>query len=634
MPVPFKSLIAGIVSVAVTGLLTAAPAIALTDATVDTGTATMSAGRRDRSGVVQLADQTAASDDAMPENPEAKLPSQVSEAIGDDATVVAQRLAVSVDGEIKDIETGASVTDPSLVGTVDTPADPLTKTDGQSFIPVEAAAVKDAVAANGGDVNAKPQDTEMPDAQAQEERSQDAVDESVGGSGQAGSPLDGDSAGEGVAGALDHAAVSGSASQSAYRESANPIVRVVALQNKNGAYWGTYNGTPAFFQGNGHLFAQQARGVIDVSEHNGDIDWKLVKDSGVEGAIIRLGYGVDNVDKKARRNINECRRLGIPFGIYWYSYAYDASYAAEEGDSLSGTMRDLGVSNGDLAYPAYYDLERWTWAGHKPPTSPNVYEGIVNNWYSRMKANGYTNLSVYSYTDYLNGPLDSASIHVKVSWIAQYNDRMTFENLSSNFRGWQYSSQGSVKGIPGRVDLNAFGYGEYEATIQMTWVVREEDVAIGAAVGYFSDNLEYKWQSYDLSAKKWKKITDWNGSNWASWRDNKGDYWLHLEVHDSLTKALVGSSTIAFAYHPGTTRNTGTYSGWEGNRVLLGESSNNPHARYEMKIYDVSRKRWVKGFKGQWAYWAPQKGIYWTHYEVYTSDNRLADTKTYAFGVS
>lgn len=67
---------------------------------------------------------------------------------------------------------------------------------------------------------------------------------------------------------------------------------------------------------------QQAKGVIDVSGWQGDIDWAKAKADGVEGAIIRLGYGEgNNADKKAQRNISECKRLGIPFGIYWYSYA-------------------------------------------------------------------------------------------------------------------------------------------------------------------------------------------------------------------------------------------------------------------------------------------------------------------------
>ena len=122
--------------------------------------------------------------------------------------------------------------------------------------------------------------------------------------------------------------------------------------------------------------------MIDVSSWQGDIDWAKAKADGVEGAIIRLGFGWGNdADAKAQRNINECKRLGIPFGIYWYSYAEDASGSRQEGNDVVSKLRQFGVSPNDLKYPVYYDLESWTWTGHTPPTNPNVYNGIVNAWY-------------------------------------------------------------------------------------------------------------------------------------------------------------------------------------------------------------------------------------------------------------
>ena len=82
----------------------------------------------------------------------------------------------------------------------------------------------------------------------------------------------------------------------------------------------------------------------------------------MEGAIIRLGFGWGNdADTKAQRNINECKRLGIPFGIYWYSYAYDANCARAEGNDVAAKLRQMGVSPNNLKYPVYYDLEKWTW---------------------------------------------------------------------------------------------------------------------------------------------------------------------------------------------------------------------------------------------------------------------------------
>ena len=368
------------------------PAQALTDSAVDTF------GRNASFGTI-FVDQLAADTDAMPDNPTVELPDEVSEDLPNDALVVSPDLVVSEKGEVKSLETGETVTAEELVGTPDTQPDPLAKTNGESFIPVEVGEVKEAVRDAG--------------------QSSGEVEKT-----------DGETA----------------------------TVRPAALGgNEYGAYWGTFNNTPAFFEADGTLFAQQAKGVIDVSEWQGEIDWEAAKNAGVEGAIIRISYGWNNgFDKYALRNISECKRLGIPFGIYSYSYSYDKATAAAEGADIVNLLRQAGVSPGDLGYPVFYDLERWTWTGYTPPTDPAVYDEIVNAWYGQLQAAGYNNLSVYSYTSYLYGPLNSDNIHRKTRWVASYGQRTGFTYTSNN-RGWQYTSGGTVAGITGRVDLNAFG---------------------------------------------------------------------------------------------------------------------------------------------------------------------------------
>lgn len=260
---------------------------------------------------VTVADEMAA--DAMPDNPNAELPDKVPAEISDDATVVSEQYAATPEGELKDIETGETVTDPKIVGTESKQPDPLAKTDGESFIPVSAADVKEKVAANGGDVNAVSSKTRAD----------------------------------------------------------NASVKLAALQNNEyGAHWGTYNGTQAFFDARNNLFAQQAKVVIDVSAWQNTIDWQAVKNAGVEGAdVVNL-------------------------------------------------LRQAGVNPGDLSYPVFYDLENWTYTGHRSPTSPSVYDGIVNSWYGKLQAAVYSNLSVYSYTSYLNSALNSGNIHGKTRWVA------------------------------------------------------------------------------------------------------------------------------------------------------------------------------------------------------------------------
>lgn len=555
-------------AVALTASVAVAPAYALQDIAIEDAVAQSGSVTADNGVVMQSDDQSddqtgdQQSQDSMPDNPNAKLPDNVSDEISDDATVVSEDLAVTPEGEVKNIETGEIVTDPTLVGTKDQQPDPLAKTNGESFIPVSAEDVKNAVA----------------DANVQLSKFE---------------------------------------------------------SNEYGAHWGTYNNTKAFFDYQNNLFVQQAKGVIDVSGWQGDIDWAKAKADGVEGAIIRLGYGEgNNADKKAQRNISECKRLGIPFGIYWYSYADTPALAKEEGADVVAKLKQFGVNPSDLAYPVYYDLEKWTWEGHQPPTDPNVYNNIVNNWYSALQSAGYKNLGVYSYTSYLQGPLKHADIYAKTTWVAQYGARMGFDSFPTNSRGWQYTSSGKVDGISGNVDMNAFGNKEYESLINLLWVVRDEDIAVGASVNAPYTDLEYKWQSYNVNTGKWKTIANWNSANWAGWSDDVGTYWLHLEVRDAASKTSVGEKTIAFAYVPGSKRINATYAGWQSKDVLLGVSSDNAQGRYKIKIYDVNKQQWVAGFNGQWAVWEkPSKGIYWTHFELYTSNGKLVETKTYAFGV-
>ena len=69
---------------------------------------------------------------------------------------------------------------------------------------------------------------------------------------------------------------------------------------------------------------------IDVSRWQGTIDWEKVKADGVEFAMLRAGYGQGNIDAQFERNAGECTRLGIPFGVYWFSYAYTPAMARRE----------------------------------------------------------------------------------------------------------------------------------------------------------------------------------------------------------------------------------------------------------------------------------------------------------------
>jgi len=502
---------ASVAAMAMLGAVCVTPASALADVNADARSQARSATSATRpvANGVTVADETAA--DAMPDNPDAELPDKVSAEISDDATVVSEQYAATPEGELKDIETGETVTDPKIVGTESKQPDPLAKTDGESFIPVSAADVKEKVAANGGDVNAVSSKT----------------------------------------------------------RAANASVKLAALQNNEyGAHWGTYNGTQAFFDARNNLFAQQAKGVIDVSAWQNTIDWQAVKNAGVEGAIIRLSYGWGNgFDVQAKRNISECKRLGIPFGVYVFSYAESAADGASEGADVVNLLRQAGVNPGDLSYPVFYDLENWTYTGHKSPTSPSVYDGMVNSWYGKLQAAGYNNLSVYSYTSYLNSALNSSNIHGKTRWVAQYGSTMQYTAFPTNDRGWQYTSSGQISGITGNVDLNAFGY--------RTPTTRYREVLIDG-----------KW--YYIDATTGKKVTGWQ------WLSSSGGKWVYYDPTDG--HMLYGEQKIAGKWYYLNPVSGARMTGW----VVLPDSRNVYYSPY--MVYGEQK------INGAWYYLDPVTG--------------------------
>ena len=183
---------------------------------------------------------------------------------------------------------------------------------------------------------------------------------------------------------------------------------------------------------------------IDVSEHNGKIDWEKVKNDGIDFAIIRCGYGQDiesQDDDYWEYNVSECERLGIPYGVYLYSYADTLAKAASEAQHVLRLLKGHSPS-----YPVYYDLED----ALTYKLSNNMKTQVAKTFCNEISANGYK-AGIYSsldwWTHYLTDPVfDSWS-----RWVAQWNDTCTYEG---EYDVWQCSSQGRVEGISTDVDLN------------------------------------------------------------------------------------------------------------------------------------------------------------------------------------
>lgn len=189
--------------------------------------------------------------------------------------------------------------------------------------------------------------------------------------------------------------------------------------------------------------------IIDVSKHQGNIDWDKAK-SHISGAIIRCGFGDDAYsqdDSCFVRNVEECIRLGIPFGVYIYSYARSVSQAESEARHV---IRLVQKYKSKLSYPVYLDLEE------KGTETGAVERARV--WANALQTNGY-NVGIYANEYWWNNYLKGLDEFPK--WVAKYSSNKP--NVKDT-EIWQYSSTGSVDGIKGNVDMNIV-YADYGSSV-------------------------------------------------------------------------------------------------------------------------------------------------------------------------
>ena len=206
--------------------------------------------------------------------------------------------------------------------------------------------------------------------------------------------------------------------------------------------------------GNGDIDAQSltddslpngvvARG-IDVSNHQGTVDWNKVKAAGIDFAILKVGPVYGKPDDSFERNAAECERLGIPYGVYYYSYARSVEDANKEADR---TLAWLGGHHPSL--PVYYDLED-SYILQDPDFSKDKLTQIAQAFCNRMEAVGFKS-GIYANLNWLNNYLNSPSLNGYDHWVAQYNWRCDY---AGSYSFWQYSSSGNVPGVNGRCDMN------------------------------------------------------------------------------------------------------------------------------------------------------------------------------------
>lgn len=189
--------------------------------------------------------------------------------------------------------------------------------------------------------------------------------------------------------------------------------------------------------------------AIDVSEHQGYINWEAVKGN-IDFAMIRVGFGHNHIDKQFVRNISECNRLNIPAGAYWFSYAHDVEGAKAEANYVLEAIKPYKV-----VYPISYDLEYDTLNYAKKQgynIDKRLATDMVNAFCSTIESAGYKAMN-YANPDFINNKFYNSEIKYPL-WLAWYD---VSEDKAKAYSPamWQYSDNGSINGIgTNSVDMN------------------------------------------------------------------------------------------------------------------------------------------------------------------------------------
>ncbi len=234
--------------------------------------------------------------------------------------------------------------------------------------------------------------------------------------------------------------------------------------------WQTINGKTYYYDKNGNPVtgAQVIQGVtytfgsdgaiatkvngstfgIDISRHNGNIDWNAVKASGVDYVILRCGYrgsatGVLIEDETFKKNIKGATAAGLKVGVYVFSQAINEVEAVKEA-SLAVSL----VKGYNLTYPIFIDTE--SSGGRADRIDVATRTAVVNAFCQTVASAGYQP-GIYASKTWFEDKLNMSAIGNYKIWLAQYSAEPTYKG---RYDMWQYTSKGKINGIKGNVDLN------------------------------------------------------------------------------------------------------------------------------------------------------------------------------------
>lgn len=206
---------------------------------------------------------------------------------------------------------------------------------------------------------------------------------------------------------------------------------------------------------------------IDVSEWQGNLtknNWLKVKNSGIQFAILRCGYTTYGkskkkyVDRYFENNYKICKEIGLPIGVYYYSCATNETEAKEEANFVLSLIK-----NKKFEYPVVIDTEdnhNINRSTNSPVSQASIGKykltPLIKTFCEIIESKGYY-VSIYASTYWFKNNLILEDLKLYDKWIAQWSKTVS---VSYKYSMWQYSSQGTVNGLSGNIDLD-YAYLDY-----------------------------------------------------------------------------------------------------------------------------------------------------------------------------
>lgn len=342
---------------------------------------------------------------------------------------------------------------------------------------------------------------------------------------------------------------------------------------------------------------------IDVSSHQGEIDWGKVK-SQIDFAIIRLGYG-DNIDRQDDsyfiKNVNGCINNNIPFGVYIYSYALNLGGSESIQSEIEHTKRMLSKIS-KKPFCVYIDME--------DASTEKLGKTLLTNFaleYCKQITQAGYKAGVYANQNWFQNFLQCSTIasYGYSIWCAKYSDSKP--NITSNYDIWQYSDIGHVDGVNGNCDMNYMLKDIRNVTPQPT----PKPVNTKVNVYYRAKTQKHGWLG------EVKNLTDY-----AGWQNSpiiglaikvdKGSVWYQVHIKEQKDKN--GNIIVKGKWLGQITKyDIKDYiNGWAGNnkpidaiRVFYNTPSNiRPFKKAKYKVnnyswqYDNEKKNGQDGYAG------------------------------------